>query len=122
MSKGLALPNFFGAFSQTQTKKQTYNSSAHPFRFWLSVFLIGLNAALLVSYLSQVNRQSLQGYQIKTLQTRLAQLNAQNRAANLKVSEATSIVSIQTDFLNSNFVSAGTPQYLHANTNQFSER
>ncbi|MFI5205797.1 MAG: hypothetical protein ACHQVK_02560, partial [Candidatus Paceibacterales bacterium] len=95
---------------------------AGSFRFYLAVGLIAANGFFLMSYIYGVNEFAASGYQIKTLQTKLSALNTDNKTINLKVSEASSMVEIQSDFLSSHFVAAGTPRFLLANSNQFTER
>jgi hypothetical protein len=119
-SKALALENFWvpGFF---KAKKYITNSKqqSQP-RFWLAVGLIAINTFLLMSYIYGVNDYANKGYQIKALQTQLASLTDANNKINLTVSEASSMVSIQTDFLNANFVQAGTPIFIQPE--QFTER
>ena len=67
---------------------------------------------LLMSYIYGVNEYASKGYEIQSLQKSLNNLAADNRQINLKVAEAGSMVSIQSDFLSSNFVPAGTPKFL----------
>lgn len=114
MTKALALQNFWiPVFSKT--KKQTITKSeAMPKPFWISAGLIAASTFLLMSYIYGVNEFASSGYQIKALQTRVAVLNEDNKKINLKVSEASSMVAIQNDFLNSNFVAAGTAKFLQS--------
>lgn len=85
------------------------------FRLWTSGFLAVLCLALLFSYLVGVNSYAAKGYEIKKLQTHITQLSEQNEKLNFKVSEASSMVAIQTDFLNTNFVAAGPAKFLQIN-------
>ena len=73
-----------------------------------------------MSYIYSVNDYANKGYEIKVLQKRLSGLTADNKKINLKVSGATSMVGIQSDFLSANFVAAGTPKFLQAT--QLTER
>jgi len=122
MLKALALDNIWlPGFAKTKSvgavKK---NSGVSSFRLWLAIGLMALNAALLINYVYGVNAYASQGYKIKTLQSRLASLSADNRQISLKIAEANSMVSIQSDFLKANFVSVGTPNFLQVN--QLSQR
>jgi hypothetical protein len=124
MLKALALDNFLPSFSSRKKsavhlikKSETGNSTL---RFWLAVSLIAINAVLLMSYIYGVNQFANTGYQISTLQKQLSVLNDSNKAITLQVSEASSMVQIQNDFLSSNFVPAGTPKFL--TTPQVAER
>lgn len=100
-------PSFAKNKGKTFGKKE-----AGTMRVFLAVLLIGLNAALLMSYIYGVNKYAGKGYEIKKLQTQIAALTEENKKINLKTTEAQSMVSIQSDFLNSNFVAAGTPKFL----------
>jgi hypothetical protein len=76
------------------------------------VALIAVNVFLLMSYIYGANQFTNTGYQISALQTQLGNLNDSNKAITLQVSEASSMVQIQSDFLSANFVPAGTPKFL----------
>jgi len=77
---------------------------------------------LLFAYVYGVNQYAAKGYEITQQQNRLKNLNDANKTVNLKISEATSMVAIQSDFLNANFVVAGTPRFLQADSSQFTQR
>lgn len=121
MIKDLALQNIWlPTFSKS--KKQTFSIENNSIKFWLSTALIAINAIVLMSYIYGVNDYTNKGYEIKALQKRLSVLSDDNRKVNLKVSQATSMVGIQTDFLNSNFIAVGTPKFLTVNSSQFTLR
>ncbi len=117
MIKVLALETFLPSF---QTKRSSSIKltkkvqSPNGLRFWLSLCLIAANLVLLISYIYGVNQFAGTGYQIGVLQKRLADLSDSNKKINMQVSEITSMVSIQNDFLSANFVSAGTPTFLQS--------
>ena len=114
MEKVLSLGGFWApAFAKNKTKVLG-RKEAGSLQFFLAVLLIGLNVMLLMSYIYGVNKYAGKGYEIKKLQTQLAALTEENKKISLKISEAGSMVSIQSDFLNSNFVAAGTPKFLQA--------
>jgi len=118
MIKALALDNIFApVFSKA--KKQSFAVPSRPVKFWLSVALIAANAVLLMNYIYGVNDYANKGYEIKSLQKQVSSLTDDNRKITLKVSQASSMVSIQSDFLSSNFVPAGTAKFLNPNSNQF---
>ncbi len=115
MFKTAALDNVLApVFGRTKKPAvvKVANRPAKALAYWLSVGLIAANAVLLMSYIYGVNDFAAKGYEIKTLQTKLAALNEDNKKINLKVSEASSMVSIQSDYLSANYVSAGTPKFL----------
>ena len=123
MFKSLTLPLFNPPqITPVYAKKRASREAVSGSYFWLGAALVVINAVMLVSYLSGVNSRSLQGYEIKQLQNKISQLDDQNKSLNLKVAEASSILSIQNDFLNSNFVSMGTPQFLELDGSHLSER
>ena len=116
MLKALALDNFLPSFSSRKTagihvikKVESKNS---VLRLYLAIGLIAVNTLLLMSYIYGVNQYANTGYQIAVLQKKLSALNDSNKAINLQVSEATSMVQIQTDYTSVNFVPAGTPKFL----------
>lgn len=115
--QNLGFPFFFKTKKQFASRPSvsragSVGKEAAGARFWVSVALIGANVILLGSYIYGVNDFTNKGYEIKTLQTKLAVLSDQNKQINLQVSEASSMVSIQSDFLSANFVAAGTPRFL----------
>jgi len=74
--------------------------------------LLALNAVVLLSYLLGINSYAAKGYEIKQLQNKIAVLNENNQKLNLKVSEAASMVAIQSDFQASDFVPVRQAEYL----------
>ncbi len=122
MTKSLALETFLApVFSKTnvQSAKKTGNKT---FRFHLATGLIAANVLLLAAYIYGVNAFASRGYEIKALQKQLSALNEDNKKISLKVSEASSMVSIQRGFLSANFVPAGSLKFLQVNAKQFSQR
>ncbi len=119
MIKTLALENFWPVSFAKTKKINVKRAEANPWRFWLALALIATNAAFLMSYIYGVNENASRGYEITQLQKQLADLNTQNKTITLKISEATSMVSIQSDFLSANFVPAGTPKFLQ--TGQYAQ-
>jgi|ERR1051326_6903751 hypothetical protein len=123
MFKTLSLPFFTPETNfAAKHKKAVTRSAVSPIAFWIGLALVVINAAMLVSYLSGVNSRSLQGYEIKQLQNKISQLSDATKSLNLKVAEASSILSIQNDFVNSNFVSMGTPKFLEVDNNHLTRR
>lgn len=127
MIKALALESFWSQLFSSKPKRIGVIKPASAdtsLRFWLATGLIAANAVLLLSYIYGVNDFASKGYEIKALQTKLSQLNDDNKKINLKISEATSMVAIQSDFLNANFVPAGTAKFLvvNPNANQLTQR
>lgn len=116
MLKALALDNFWasGFFNAKKQIRRAAKNESSPPGFWLSASLIVVCALLLMSYIYGVNEYASAGYRIKALQSRLTVLNEENKKINLKVSEASSMVAIQSDFLKSNFVAAGTARFLQS--------
>jgi len=112
MEKVLALDHFWSPAFVKNRAKVLGKKETRDLRFFLAVILIALNVMLLMSYIYGVNKYTANGYDIKKLQTQLAGLTEENKKINLKISEAGSMVSIQSNFLNSNFVAAGTPKFL----------
>lgn len=112
--------NFLGllpvSFSPVRTKNKFQSTpSSNIGLIAAAVLLIGLNGFLLMSYLFSVNNQSLQGYEMKQIQNKLAELEVENQKINFKVSEVSSMVSIQSDFLNSSYVAADAGKFLQVN-------
>jgi hypothetical protein len=70
----------------------------------ISYALIAANAVLLVSYFIGANSSATEGYEIKKLQTSIASLHEDNKKLTLKISEKTSMATLQTEIANSSFV------------------
>ena len=114
MSKVIALTQIlFNPFAIFQGKSFSVfkTFSVSPKKLWLYV-LAGLNIVLFFSYILGVNSNTSQGYEIKKLQTQISSFTEQNKKLNLKISEISSMVSIQNNLVTENFVSAGTPKFL----------
>ena len=112
------IPNFLlhpksHAHAAVKTK---FVFQSHHKLVWFSSLLILINAFLLVSYLLGVNNNAAAGYELKTLQKKAQTLSEDNKKINLKISEAGSMVQIEKDFANSNFITAGTPTFLEVNS------
>ncbi len=120
MFNSLELHGFFPIRRSAKTKRQFVSAKARPWQFWLGSALVTLNLVLLMSYLVGVNSNAANGYVIKKLQQRASQLAEDNKAMNLKVSEISSIVQIQAELANSDFVPVTGAQYLQVN--QLTER
>lgn len=114
MLKSLALTNFFSSpeTSAMPLRKSRIKSPAHPARFSAALVLMSLSVYFLLGYLAEVNSNSSRGYEIKKMQTKLADITEQQKKLNLKVAENTSMLSIQEGFLSANFVPAETPTFL----------
>ena len=124
MLKSFALPSFINFASASRPVSVLKRRAVLPARaVWrqaAAIGLVGLNILLLLSYLIAVNSYASTGYEIKTLQNRLSQLTEESKTMTIKVSEISSMVGVQNDFLSANFVPAGTPQFLQSN--QLSQR
>lgn len=112
MEKVITLGGFWAPVFKKNKIKVISRNEVGGMQSFLAVLLIGINIMLLVSYIYGVNKYAGKGYEIKKLQTQLATLTEENKKISLKISEASSMVSIQNDFLSSNFVAAGTPKFL----------
>lgn len=115
MEKTLALNNFWFQNSAKNNFRFSTKAVSPNVRYLLALSLLAANILLLGSYIYGVNKFATKGYEIKKIQTQLAALSEDNKKINLRVSEANSMVGIQNDFLNSNFVAAGTPKFLEVN-------
>ncbi len=116
MLKTLTLSNFFSTadtLSQA-AKKGRVKSQNHPLRLFAALFLLALNAYLLLGYFVEVNGNSSKGYEIKKMQQQITDLTDAQKKLNLKLAENTSMVSIQEGFLSANFVPAETPVFLES--------
>ena len=113
MIKALALDRVWpSVFIKSHHRVINKQASVSPWRLWVSVGLIAANALLLMNYIYGVNQFASQGYKISVLQKRLATLTADNKQMNLKIAQATSMVTIKKDFLSANYVVATTPKFL----------
>ena len=119
MIKTLALNNFLvGIFPlQKNIKFQTSKQSKNTLSFYLGIALLTANIILLGSYIYGVNNYASSGYETRTLQSKIADLNVSIKDLNLQVAKATSMANIQSDFAAANFMPAGTPKFLKEQSN-----
>ncbi|MCL5666791.1 MAG: perilipin family protein [Patescibacteria group bacterium] len=123
MSRTFILPNLFFSADARPARVLSVRKSAREAanakpvsRKWLgaSLALAVLNMALLFNFLAGVNNYASRGYEIKSLQSKLAALTEENDKINLKVSEVSSMVSIQNDFANTHYVPVTGVKFLQA--------
>lgn len=76
--------------------------------------LVALNGFLFFSYIYGVNANTSQGYEMKVLQNKIEEYTAVNKKLNLKASEISSIIFIQSSLDNVGFVNAGNPKFVEA--------
>ena len=116
MFKALALDNFLlGIFPQPKaktTKFQSVISNKSDTNFYLALSLVAVNVFLLGSYIYGVNNYASKGYEIRTMQSKISDLDSNIKDLKLQVAKATSMTNIQTDFAATNYVPAGTPKFL----------
>src|SRR5271166_3314605 len=99
MVKATTLQNFWPQIFFKSKGRVIKKEEVGNFRLILAIALIAANAVLLMSYIYGVNAFASQGYSINQLQQKISDLNDTNKALTLKMSQATSMVSIQNDFL-----------------------
>ncbi len=121
MLKTLRLGDFFAeALLINSKKRRHYLVEKRGAWFWLSSILLVFMLVLLMNYISGVNSYASTGYEIKQQQKKLSLLTEKNRQMTLKISEASSIVNIETDLADSNFVSIDSARFVQ--TAQYSQR
>jgi hypothetical protein len=76
--------------------------------------LIALNAVLLISYIVGVNLRASSGYEIKSLQTQINNLNQANKKLNLEIAEKSSVANLEMELSNRGFVPVKTAIFLEA--------
>lgn len=119
MLKALELINLFG-FSQSAGKPAILKRKpavAKPAVWQYGAFaLLCLSIIISLSgYMVSVNSYAASGYEIKQLKNQLAQLEEANQKLNFQASRVSSMVNLQSQLAGSDFVPAGTPQFLYAN-------
>jgi hypothetical protein len=117
MLKTLALHNFFSLSAPSRSAAVRRAAVAKP-AAWQVGTAIGFGivaVALLGSYLVSVNSYAARGYEIKKLQTQMAQLTEANQRLNVKVAQVSSMVAVQSQLAGADFIPAGTPQFLQVN-------
>lgn len=102
---------FFQASPQLSASKRNFGVEQQA-RPWLVYAIIAVNAALLLSYLLGVNARASTGYEIKEMQKQVLRLNEDQKALNLKLSEATAISVLTDDFSKNGFIQAGAPTFV----------
>ncbi len=127
--RALSIPQVFGS-KKTETKNIQHiksqavsrrRTAVQPFWLYASYSLIVLCVLVMFSYLLGVNSQAASGYEVQKLQTKIKDLSDTGKQLNLKVSQATSIAEIQSDYLNSGYTKVGQISYLQDN-NRYTER
>lgn len=116
MFKFLNLINFFPLVSGSNTKRQFVpgvkkTHTSLPQKITLG-FFVALNIALLSNFLYGVNQNASSGYEIKALQSKISFLGEENTKLQMKVSEISSMSTIQTELETLGFVTAETPKFL----------
>lgn len=117
MQKTLAISNTFVA---PVAAKRIVPRISSAWYLWASYGLIAVNSVVLLSYFVGVNSSTAEGYSIKKIQSNITQLTEENKRLSLKISEKTSIATLQTEIEGSAFVPAGNPVFLEVN--RFSKR
>lgn len=120
MFNTLELHNFFSSPSVAKNRKQLTGVPPRSRQKWLAIALIGVNLALLLSFISGVNSYAAKGYEIKELQQKMGLLSEENQKLSVKVSEISSIMQIQSQLSQSDFVPVTGAKFLQVN--QFSQR
>ena len=119
MDYSSVLANFFQFAPASRRQAVLAKHNARPGAgLWQKIAVVALvmvNCALFLSYLVSVNNYASSGYEMKQLQVKLAQLTDENNKLNVKTSEVSSMITVQSDFLSANFVPAGTPTFLQDN-------
>ncbi len=90
--------------------------------WWLSMSLVMINLVLFVSYLFSVNSQANTGYQIKKLQTHIAEQTTENKKLMVKQSEANSIAVVQDSLAQAKFVPITAQDLMFVKVTQLSQR
>jgi cell division protein FtsL len=113
MSKTLALPNtLYKSQAARKIEKRAVKKTKKGIFSFLTLVVMMLNAYLLVNYMTKINLYSSKGYEIKKLQQKVASLDETGKKLSKQVAENASMLKIQDDFLNSNFVAAGTARFV----------
>lgn len=128
MLKSLSIPQIFSVPKKQERSIQSIKSqlrprhayaAVQPFWGYASYGLIALNILVLFSYLLGVNATASTGYEIKKIQQKIDYYSEETKKMNLKLSEQTSIASIQSDYTRQGFVPVSGAKYLQLNS--FSE-
>jgi len=124
MFKALGLTDFFSEALLISPRKRhisnSYKAQSH-FWFWPSVVLMALIVAALMNYVSGVNGYASTGYEIKKLQREMDLLSEQNKQMTLKISESSSMVNIENELANLNFVPIDSSRFVQA-PSQYSQK
>lgn len=121
MSKTLIFPNtFIKSQALLKSEKQTARKTKQVILPFLTLVIMMFNAYLLVNYMTKINTYSSKGYEIKKLQVKIANLDEVNKKLSKQVAENASMLRIQEDYLNSNFVAAETARFVE--TGKFTQR
>ena len=77
--------------------------------------------ALFFSYILGVNEQASLGYEIKALQSKIAEVSQENKKSNLQIAEKASVTNLEKELLQNGFSVVSTTQYLFTE-NHLSQR
>lgn len=121
MSKSLAIPNLFvKSPASLKIEKKSVRRTKSGILPFLTLVVMMFNAYLMVGYMTKINLYSSKGYEIKKLQQKIAVLDESYKKLGKQAAESTSMLKIQDDFLNSNFVSAETAKFVQ--TGKFTQK
>lgn len=120
MLKTLNIAQFFPELTLSRTHKYQHPARKVSKWFILSTITLAVILAVLLSYLSGVNSYASTGYEIQSLQGKISELSEENKRINLVVSEKSSILNVETELAELNFVPVGTPTFLQVN--QYTQR
>jgi cell division protein FtsL len=83
----------------------------------LAGVLIVINAVLLISYIVGVNLRASTGFEIKSMQTKVNNLNQANKKLNLDIAEKSSVANLELELNNQGFVPVKTAIFLQESSN-----
>ena len=120
MLKEISLPTFFSS-PQGRVIRATGLRHESKAKKALVIFLAGLCATLLFSYVLGVNNYASTGYEIKSMQNKISALNQENKKLNLSFSEKASVSNYAAELARSGFTQVKGTTFLQG-TSQYSQR
>lgn len=103
-------------------KKSVLSAKSSLFSRYGFIALAGLNIIMVVAYIVSINASAASGYEISSIQGRVATLEEQNKKLTIQNSEVDSMSAVQTDLSRLGFVPVTHAENIYTQPNQLTQR
>jgi hypothetical protein len=123
-TKGYSRPQHTSLYSApVARKKNTLHSKVSSLQqVGAGYFLFSLCIILLVVHFFGVNQYAAKGYEIKSVQSKIATLNEQNKKLVLRTAEVGSLLEVHNSLISGDFVPVSNAEFLQVNQLSLSSR